>query len=277
MKFNLLTALVAGAALAQVGASPIRVVVVTEPHFRFGHAMGNTNDNNPLPSNHHVAMLMRPASPDGAATKVMHKPCRGARMRQKAIEMSNAFRKALGLPLIDTGAHGIGNVVPNVPAHPPADGRVHILPFIGTPPTPFVPESDRIKSYESSPFNPMIAHPRPHHGHHHGHLRLGQRLRNSPFVERLHVALMALGPWEGRAVAFVLGCGIGVLLRMMWVLAIVSYRLVKGPREEEEPRYTEILVVEEYDSDAENVPLAPPTYTYADEKKPLPTDAEVVN
>lgn len=89
-------------------------------------------------------------------------------------------------------------------------------------------------------------------------------MQNAPFMERLHIALMALGPWEGRAVAFVLGCGIGVLLRMLWVLAIVSYRLIKGPKEDEN-KYTEILVVEEYD-DAEMVAPAPPTYTYSDEK-----------
>jgi len=83
-------------------------------------------------------------------------------------------------------------------------------------------------------------------------------------MERLHVALTALGPWEGRAVAFVFGCGIGVLLRMFWVLAIVSYRMIRGPKEDEN-KYTEILVVESYD-DAEEVAPAPPTYTYSDEK-----------
>jgi hypothetical protein len=62
----------------------------------------------------------------------------------------------------------------------------------------------------------------------------------------MHRAIMTLGPWEGRAVAFVLGerafalsavlvltlenlgCGIGVLIRMLWVLAVVSYRIIKG-------------------------------------------------
>ncbi|KAG5643312.1 hypothetical protein DXG03_001196 [Asterophora parasitica] len=249
MKFALLTALAAGATLVQVGASPIRVMVITSSttntqdlpaNVRFGHAVSaKYNGGNP------VATLVRP---DGKVKA----PCRGARMRQKAIEISNAFRQALGWPQIEAGPT---ELKPIVPAHAPEPGRVHILPFVGTPNT-FV-EEGKVPS-------PYLAHPRPHHGHH-GHSRFTQRLRNAPFVERLHVALMALGPWEGRAVAFVLGCGIGVLLRMLWVLAVVSYRFVKGPREDEQNRYTEILVVEEYD-DAEEVAPAPPTYTFVDEK-----------
>ncbi|KAG6841690.1 hypothetical protein H0H93_004197 [Arthromyces matolae] len=90
----------------------------------------------------------------------------------------------------------------------------------------------------------------------------------SSFVRRLHVALMALGPWEGRAVAFVLGCGIGVLLRMLWVLVIVTFRLFKAPRDENV--YTPILLVEEY-TEAPVSAAAPPTYVatatgYPDEK-----------
>ena len=40
----------------------------------------------------------------------------------------------------------------------------------------------------------------PHHRHHH---RPQHRPLN--FFDRLHFSLMNLGPWEGRAVAFVLG------------------------------------------------------------------------
>ncbi|GBE78802.1 hypothetical protein SCP_0116950 [Sparassis crispa] len=35
--------------------------------------------------------------------------------------------------------------------------------------------------------------------------------RHRSFLRGVHFALMALGPWEGRAVAFVLGCEIGAL------------------------------------------------------------------
>jgi hypothetical protein len=51
---------------------------------------------------------------------------------------------------------------------------------------------------------------------------------------------------------------------MLWVIAIVSYRLVKGPKEEAH-KYSEVIVVEHYEDGGEAV-AAPPTYTYADEK-----------
>ncbi|KAF5385852.1 hypothetical protein D9615_002683 [Tricholomella constricta] len=253
MKFTLLTALAASATLLQVSASPLRVVVVTTTtnqdlpsNFRFGHAVPHNANSN---SNHDIAQML--VRPDGK----LHKPCRGARMRQKAIDMSNAFRKALGWPQIEPYT----KLIPAVPAHAPEPGRVHILPFVGTP-NIHVEEDTPVPRPSAIP-DRYLAHPRPGRGR----VSFRHRLRNAPFLERLHVALMALGPWEGRAVAFVLGCGIGVLLRMLWVLAVVSYRLAKGPREEDGHRYTEILVVEEYD-DAEEVAPAPPTYTFDDEK-----------
>lgn len=55
-----------------------------------------------------------------------------------------------------------------------------------------------------------------------------------PFLHRVHRALISLGPWEGRIVAFVLGCGIGVLLRMFWVLAVLLVRGVRNNSEREE-------------------------------------------
>jgi hypothetical protein len=83
------------------------------------------------------------------------------------------------------------------------------------------------------------------------------------FWMRVHNALVALGPWEGRAVAFVLGCGIGVLLRMFWVLTVVTYRSIRGERDDE---YTQVAVIE---VDAEDIAVPPPTYTVADEKDQL--------
>ncbi|KAF8069895.1 hypothetical protein FPV67DRAFT_1623316 [Lyophyllum atratum] len=255
MKFALLTAIAAGAALVQVGASPIRVVVVTSTNqefpspFRFGHAVPQPNAN---PTNPNVAMLVRPA------VQANHRgSCRGSRMRQKAIDMSNAFRKALGWPLIEATERPHRHHHHVRPTGSDSD-RVHILPFVGTMTNTFV-EEGRVRPHPDAVPNPYIAHPRPHHG------GLQQRLRNSSTLQRVHVALMVLGPWEGRAVAFVLGCGIGVLLRMFWVLAIVSYRLIKGPKEDEN-KYTEIFVVEEYEDAATAAGPAPPTYTYSDEK-----------
>lgn len=84
---------------------------------------------------------------------------------------------------------------------------------------------------------------------------------------------MNLGRWEGRAVAFVLGCGIGVLLRMFWVLAVVFYRSVKGSRAEEHGYAHIIIETDDHDADAV-VHSAPPTYTYpVDEKIAIEADA----
>ncbi|KAH9969324.1 hypothetical protein BGW80DRAFT_1335597 [Lactifluus volemus] len=65
------------------------------------------------------------------------------------------------------------------------------------------------------------------HGIENGHL-------DRPFLQRVHHALMSLGPWEGRIVAFVLGCGIGVLLRMSWVLTVLVMRAFRGAPAPEE-------------------------------------------
>jgi hypothetical protein len=79
---------------------------------------------------------------------------------------------------------------------------------------------------------------------------------DGPFLHRAHRALMALGPWEGRIVAFVLGCGIGVLVRMFFVLTVLLVRAIRGnPVPEDE---TTIFVYAEE--------IAPP-YEVIDEKR----------
>jgi hypothetical protein len=50
------------------------------------------------------------------------------------------------------------------------------------------------------------------------------RHRPHSFLGRLHKALLTLSPWEGRALSFVVGCGIGVLLRMLYVFGVLAYR-----------------------------------------------------
>jgi len=90
-------------------------------------------------------------------------------------------------------------------------------------------------------------------------------------MRRIHRALMSLGPWEGRAVAFVLGCGIGVLLRMFWVMTVVMYRAIKGRNGEAE--YT--LVCEHY-TQAETILVAPPSYVYLDEKEAPEEKAPII-
>ncbi|TCD67318.1 hypothetical protein EIP91_000288 [Steccherinum ochraceum] len=111
-------------------------------------------------------------------------------------------------------------------------------------------------------------------GHHHGH-NVGHHLRGD-FLHRINHALVSLGTWEGRIVAFVLGCGIGVLLRMMWVLGLVLIRSVRGSREEPEPSadevvyYEGVVLFDEADHTPPQYTAATPAPEYTDEKKAAP-------
>ena len=200
-------------------------------------------------------------------------PCRAHRFNQKAVEISNLFRQALGLPLIK-------------PAHD--DGKVRALPFIGTH-TIHVDGKEMEGGAKLGLFDAPTDHPHPHphphghhpHGSHRGHHRHG---RKGSFINRIHHSLMNLGRWEGRAVAFVLGetapfffaidchaylfdpgCGIGVLLRMAFVLALVMYRAVKGQRGEDQHEYSQITIIEEI---VDTPKSSPPSYP-VDEKVPI--------
>jgi len=232
MKLVRFATIIAVAGVAQVLAVPL--LVITSVPGNPAHAVQ-------MPDN-------TPKSGGPAPMGRMRRPCGGAnRLNQKAVELSNFFRQALGLPLI-AGGH---------PGH--RDGDVRILPFVGTPST-FAPAHAEmeggVKVYNFS----NIPHPRPHHAPHgHGHHRLG----GGSFVNRIHYSLMNLGRWEGRAVAFVLGCGIGVLLRMIFVLGVVMYRAVKGQRGDEH-EYSQITIIEEI---VDTPKSAPPTYTYTVDEK----------
>jgi len=273
MRLSAFTALVAGAGI--VAAMPIRVIVVSSStpeshpqvdHVRFGHAI-------PQPSAVAKMMMATPASR-------MRRPCGGrmSRFRQKGIEISNVFRGALGLPLIDPNA----NVAPVKP------GNFRILPInpeelqFLKPVEPMPNDKYRVehstvkwlKAPVAQDMNNKWAHSEavPHHRgpHHAGHRGRLSHVHRMTFINRLHVSLMNLGLWEGRAVAFVLGCGIGVLLRMFWVLAIVAYRVIKRRPEEDEDEYTHITIFEE-------VEIAPPHYTYpVDEKVAIEPETKAV-
>ncbi|RXW24323.1 hypothetical protein EST38_g1517 [Candolleomyces aberdarensis] len=314
MKFSVFAAAAASAALAS--ASPLRVIVVSnvnavaEPNpfanARFGHAVTSAN----------VAQMMEGPPPPGRAPDARltfppyHHPtphrkphCGGAftrpgGFRQKAIEISNAFRKTFGLPLIETDldhttfVHGIGGPG-GKEMH---GGMLHIMPFIGTGGGDKEFSGWRSVSFPAggphhppppppaSPFFPPPPHR--HHGHHgqHRHHHDFDRMDNQDdgFLVRLQNALMSLGPWEGRAVAFVVGAGIGVLLRMIWVLGILASRGCSDDGE-----YAAIADNDEEEDDDDDVVLgtrfrrtpvsAPPVYVYpVDEKVRIDEEVPVV-
>ncbi|KAF7357996.1 hypothetical protein MVEN_00846600 [Mycena venus] len=212
-------------------ASPLRVIVVS-----------NGNGNAPaLHSDSSLVAHLEPPRLTGAMNPP--RPCGGARFRQKVGGFADSIKIAFGFGVSHNNnphaAVGVSGMKPI-----PTDNKLHILPFVGTP-----------GQFEGQNMN----HPHPHR-HGHGH-RFHHHGEQPSFLMRVHFALMSLGPWEGRAVAFVLGCGIGVLLRMFWVLVVISYRVIKGPSSHEDDGYTVI------DVDAEEIFVAPPTYTYPVDEK----------
>jgi len=190
--------------------------------------------------------------------KMKKGPCRAHRISQKAVEISNLFREALGLPLIKSDGH------PSL-----GDGKVKILPFIGTPSGFITVDGKNTEGAIEfvSVDAPHDRHP-PHHGHHghgrHHHHKGHHHFGKGSFINRIHYSIMNLGRWEGRAVAFVLGCGIGVLLRMLFVFAVVIFRAVKGQHSEEHHEYSQITIIEEI---VESPKSSPPAYV--DEKVPV--------
>ncbi|KAJ7034045.1 hypothetical protein C8F04DRAFT_1260306 [Mycena alexandri] len=202
---------------------------------------------------------LRPVALPAMPTKQQHAPC--GRLRQKATSISEAFKIAFGFKVREkTHLHPVAAI----------DMKHYVpLPFIGTPNGAEILEahtkgSDKLRIPNGDNLFHILPYQPPTHGHGHGRFRHHTKNEHS-FLMRVHFALMSLGPWEGRAVAFVLGCGIGVLLRMFWVMAVISYRLIKGARPASESDEHEYAVIG-LDMDAEEIFVAPPMYTYPVEK-----------
>lgn len=241
MKLSILSLAVASAGLL-ASASPAPFVVLS-----------NTDGTPALPK---PVLRRPPVVPPGLMITSARPPCNGARLRQKASSMITSFRIALGF---STGDNHVKAV----------EQEFKILPFIGTPNVVKIQpgvngKPDVIRVVHNSPEHA--------HGHRFRHMHNGER---PSFLMRVHIALMSLGPWEGRAVAFVLGCGIGVLLRMAWVLVVLTVRGFRSPRSEEEEEHVYAVI----DMDAEEIFVAPPTYTYPVEKAEAvaPAPAEETN
>ncbi|KAI0820081.1 hypothetical protein BC628DRAFT_1331296 [Trametes gibbosa] len=271
MRTTALSALVLlGASL--VASSPIRVVVT---------AHQEVSTHGP-----YLATIPPPPSSDGlAAIRFSHidqiggngqdgmKHGNGRHLCQsmfdKAFDAMNNFRAMLGLPLVapehpsvlqDKHGNNIVHILPiefsSVDLRPDVAQLKPILPFVGTPVRPGFGEPSR-QDWLQRPDDSRRMHRFRHH-------------QQSSFLRRVHHALMSLGPWEGRAVAFVLGCGIGVLLRMMWVIVLLTARAIRGPSHENSQTDGYIVVC---DDDAEFL-VPPPQYTVlsGSEAVPVPTD-----
>lgn len=184
----------------QANATPLRVVVVAH-----NQEVSTTTSAEAGNGGAAVTQIFRPIAHNEqeAGPLMIKKPCHKSKagnsqesMREKALKMSNAFRHALGLPQIENA----DDVMEGGEVH---GGLIHIMapgPFMGAlPPPPFPIEGTVGHAPNGDEF---IVPARPQHHHKFHHHKLGHR---GPFLHRIHRALMALGPWEGRAVAFVLG------------------------------------------------------------------------
>ncbi|KIK66295.1 hypothetical protein GYMLUDRAFT_930695 [Collybiopsis luxurians FD-317 M1] len=124
---------------------------------------------------------------------------------------------------------------------------------------------------EEPPFPPPPP-PHPHH-HHHGHHKLHHppgpfHFHHHPpsFSRRLHFALHVLGPWEGRAAVFIIGCGLASLFRVLWVLAAISYRAIKGATRSDDEEVQSHVVL---GAPAPSF-VAPPVYIVDEKNVPFP-------
>ncbi|KAJ3778454.1 hypothetical protein FB446DRAFT_713595 [Lentinula raphanica] len=294
MKATTFSFILAGAGLLQANASPLRVVFVSHEASLSSQA----GSNNETVAQIQVQQLKPHPLQSVKAEGGSRRGCAGSR----SLSISNTLRQALGLPLIETEfthPHHEGGKL---------EGAVHFLPFAfggpvwehhdddeyNGPRVHYVhhneddelnfeekEEEGRVHHNHHHHHHDMFAsmedegeegpvHPHRHHRHHHHSKFHGHFHPRSSFVRRLHFAIMTLGPWEGRAVAFVLGCGLGVLLRMLWVLSVVAYRTFKGEGNNREPLY--FAIPNQYD--AEEVFVPPPVYI-VDEKGPAQEESNL--
>jgi len=223
MLFGVYFLLLAGAGIA--APNPVKLISTTDVSaIRLGYAAANAGSS---------------VGPDAKPTKMRHL-CKNM---QKAVH-NTATRLLIMMGISGPSLSG---------TNPLPEGRYSRIHFTFHKIIP-VPIVDSAVALEGE--DPQDGrHPDGTVMHHHGMHKLyrdGQH--RGPFLRRVHRALMMLGPWEGRIVAFVLGCGIGVLLRMVWVMAVLLVRGARGTPEREET----LLVCAE-----EVVPI----YTEMDEKQ----------
>ncbi|KAG8747154.1 hypothetical protein FRC10_002203 [Ceratobasidium sp. 414] len=185
--------------------------------------------------------------------KVHRGGCRMKGMRTKSLQWGNKLRVILGLPPIDSFHR------PSFFVETLTDGNGTVI------------------YRKEIPVNRLPTHHRHHMRPLHG---------RPPLMIRLSHALASLGPWEGRAVSFVLGCGyaflspanaylgfsplfrrLGVLLRMLFVFGVLIVRSVRARRAERRIALEEDSVIFVADVKVPIVVETLPTYAEKAETK----------
>jgi len=215
-------------------AAPIRVVTVVT-HQEWSGTVTNVVGG----PDGHVFRLGHAMSSENAGMRLSPGPAKPCRMKNGKGSLSDTIRKALGLPPIEHHRPPPPIALPLVEVAPTGPGPVNIWKAHPHPP-PMAPTGDNLSMEKGG---------------------------EDSFLHRIRTALLQLDTWEARAVAFVLGCGIGVLFRMVWVFIVLIFR---GLREESadtmDSEYT--LVIEQVD---EALPKydhdIAPAPAYTDEKK----------
>jgi len=138
-------------------------------------------------------------------SKAMREFCRKERKSWKARcgRLSNWVREKMGLPVVRELS----------PCHP----GILQLPPLGAP---------KYASHNVIPANDVTMTTSGHRFRRPG--MWAARHRRKDFSGRLQRALYSLSPWEGRALAFVVGCGLGVLVRMLVVFIILGTRALRS-------------------------------------------------
>jgi len=254
MRISSATLLIGGACLAL--ASPLRVIVIEKvtvpPSFvRIGHAGANANhDVNaaagipvmnipglsfPVPMTPEAEVDAQPPVRMGneiqdSQTFTNLPICDDATTSISTAlhRFGNYFREMVGLPVLTSARINCRPATSSLPQKdvmpchstdsqaPSEDRPFHIMPFPLMPgPVVNVKVSEPVTIPRPSRFrNPTQS------------LWLHRHGRPSTFFARIQKALYALSPWEGRALAFVVGCGIGVLLRMFYVFTVLAVRAI---------------------------------------------------
>ncbi|KAF8326659.1 uncharacterized protein EI90DRAFT_3070083 [Cantharellus anzutake] len=113
-------------------------------------------------------------------------------------EKLQRLASALGLPSFSQPSSSVQTSGPSMHNSLPHSGET-------LPPSPFV-----------GPLNPNVVQ--------YFRVALHNHHKNQPFMNRLDRAIRSLGKWESRAVAFVFGCGIGSLIRILFMFCLLIVR-----------------------------------------------------